>query len=86
MKRNEGYVYKNLLDKRKKVNLNFQVIALVKTADLKKPFSKGDTTKRSYKVFKMKKIVIDTIPSYHIDILPERYNKAFLKRTNLSLR
>ena len=44
LKKIEGYVYKNLLNKRKKVKPKFQVNDLVGTADLKKPFSKGDTS------------------------------------------
>ena len=44
LKKNEAYVYKKLLDKRKKVNPKFQINDLVRTADLKKTFSKGDTT------------------------------------------
>ena len=44
LKKNEGYVYKNLLDKRKKVKPKFQINDLVRTADLKRTFSKGDTT------------------------------------------
>ena len=43
LKKNEGYVYKNLLDKRKKITPNFQINDLVRTADLRKTFSKGDT-------------------------------------------
>ena len=44
LKKNEGYVYKNLLDKRRKVTPKFQVNNLIRTADIKKTFSKGDTT------------------------------------------
>ena len=44
LKKNEGYVYKNLLHKRKKVTPKFQINDLVRTADLKRTFSKGDTT------------------------------------------
>ena len=44
VKKNEGCVYKNLLDKRKKITPKFQINDLVRTADLKKMFSKGDTT------------------------------------------
>ena len=40
LKKNEGYVYKNLLDKRKKVKLKFQINDLVKTTDLKENFLK----------------------------------------------
>ena len=38
LKKNEGYVYKNLLDKRKKVKPKFQINDLVRTTDLKKRF------------------------------------------------
>ena len=44
LKKNVGFVYKNSLDKRKKVKPKFQINDLVRTADLKKTFSKGDTT------------------------------------------
>ena len=38
-KKNEGYVYKNLIDERKKIKTKFQINDLVRTADLKKTFS-----------------------------------------------
>ena len=44
LKKNEGYVYKNFLEKRKRITPKFQENDLVRTADLKKTFSKGDTT------------------------------------------
>ena len=44
LKKNEGLVHKNLLDKRKKVKPKYEMGDLVRTADLKKTFSKGDTT------------------------------------------
>ena len=84
VKKNEGFVYKNLLDKRKKVNPKFQINDLVRTADLKKTFSKGDTTNWSYKIYKITEIINDTIPSYHIDNLKERYNESLLKKTELT--
>ena len=48
LKKNEGFVYKNLLDKRMKITPKFQLNDLVRTADLKRTFSKGDTTNWSY--------------------------------------
>ena len=63
LKKNEGYVYKNLLDKRKKVKPKYEIGDLVRTADLKKTFSKGDTTNWSYKMYKITEIINDTIPS-----------------------
>ena len=86
LKKNEGYVYKNLLDKREKVKPKLQINDLVRTADLKRTFSKGDTTNWSYKLYKITEIINDTIPTYHIDNLPERYNEALLKKTELTLK
>ena len=85
LKKNEGFVYKNLLDKRKKVKPKFQINDLVRTADLKKTFSKGDMTNWSYKLYKITEIINDTIPSYKIDNLKERYNEALLKKTELTM-
>ena len=86
LKKNEGYVYKNLLDKRKKVKPKFQINDLVRTADIKKTFSKGDTTNWSYKLYKITETINDTIPSYHIDNLKERYNESLLQKTDLTLK
>ena len=86
LKKNEGFVYNTLVDKRKKVKPNFQKNDLVRVADLKKTFSKGDTTNWSYKLYKNTEIFNDTIPSYYIDKLPERYNESILKKTELSMK
>ena len=86
LKTNEGFVYKNLLDKRKKVKPKFQINDLVRTADLKKTFSKRDTTNWSYKLYKITEIIKDTKPSYKIDNLKERYNESLLKKTELTIK
>ena len=85
LKKNEGFVYKNLTDKRNKIKPKFQINDHVRTADLNKTFSKGDTTNWSYKLYKITEIINDTIPSYKINNLPERYNESLLKKTNLTL-
>ena len=85
MEKNEGFVYKNLLDKRKKIKPKYEIGDLVRTADLRKTFSKGDTTNWSYKLYKITQIIKDTIPSYHIDNLKERYNESLLKKTELTM-
>ena len=64
----------------------FQVNDLVRTADLKKKFSKGDTTNWSYKLYEITEIINDTIPSYKIDNLKEKYNEALLKKTELTMK
>ena len=86
LKKNEGYVYVNLLDKRKKIKAKYQINDLVRVADLKRTFSKGDTTNLSYKLYKITEIINDTIPSYHIDNLPERYNVSLLKKAGLTMK
>ena len=86
LKKNEGFVYKNLIDKRNKIKPKYEIRDLVRTADLKKTFSKGDTTNWSYKLYKITEIINDTIPSYRLDNLKERYNEALLKKTELTLK
>ena len=81
LKKNESFVYKNLLDKQKKIKPKFQINDLVRVANLKKTFSKGDTTNWSYKLYKFTEIINDTIPIYKINNLPERYNESLLKKT-----
>ena len=87
LKKNEGFVYKNLLDKRKKIKPKFQINDLVRTADLRdKHFLKSDTTNWSFKLYKITEIINDIIPSYKINNLPERYNESLLKKTKLTLK
>ena len=86
LKKNEGFVYKNSIDKRNKIKTKFKINDLVRAADLKKTFSKGDTTNWSYKLYKITEIFNDTIPSYKINNLPERYNESLLKKTKLTLK
>ena len=86
MKKKERYVYQNLLDKRKKIISKFQIKNLVRTEDLKKTFSKSNTTHWSYKLHEITEIIIDTIPSYCFDNLPERLNEALLEKTTLTMK
>ena len=76
-KKNEGYVYKSFLDKRKKVKPKFQVNDLVRTADLKKTFSKCDTTNWSYNLYKITEYRVIALTIYQKDI-----TKAYWKRQN----
>ena len=48
LKKNERFVYQKLLGKRKKIKPENKIDDLVRTADLKRNFSKGDTTNWSY--------------------------------------
>ena len=84
-KANEKLVYSNLQDRRVRQKPKFKLGQLVRTADIKKVFSKGDSTNWSYKLYTITEIIYDTIPSYRIDYLPERYNENLLLPTKLSL-
>ena len=63
----------------------FQVNYLFRTADIKKTFSKWDMTNWFYNLYKITEFVNDTIPSYKIDDLKERFTEALLKKTELTL-
>ena len=84
-KLNPKLVYNNLKDDRKVRKPKFKLGDLVRTADIKKVFSKGDSTNWSYKLYTITEVIHDTIPSYRIDYLPERYNENLLIPTKLSL-
>ena len=84
-KSNENLVYSKLQDKRRKLNLKFKLGQLVRTADIKKVFSRGVSTNNSYILYTITEIVHDTIPSYRINNLPERYSENLLLPTKLSL-
>ena len=86
LKKLEGVVFNNFLDKLRRVIPNFQINDLVRTGEIKKTFSKGNTTNWSFKLYKFTEIFNNTIPSYHIDNIPERYNEALLKKTELPLK
>ena len=85
-KSNERNVYSNLRDDRQKHRLKYKLGQLVRTADIKRVFSKGDSTNYSYKLYTITEIIHDTIPSYRLNYLPERYNQSLLLPTKLSLQ
>ena len=84
-KSNEKIVYNNLKDKRKKPDPKFKLGQLVRTADIKRVFSRGDSTNWSYKLYTITEVIHDIIPSYRIDYLPERYNENLLLPSKLTL-
>ena len=84
-KSNEKEVYSNLKDNREAHKPKIILRQLVRTADIKLVFSKGDSTNWSYILYTKIEVIHDTIPSYRIDFLPERYNENLLLPTKLSL-
>ena len=84
-KSNERKVCTNLQDRRDKQKPKYKLGQLFLTADIKKVFSKGDNTNYSYKMYTITEVIHDTIPSYRINYLPERYNQNLLLPTKLTL-
>ena len=84
-KSNEKKVYSNLQDQRVRHQPKFKIGQLVRTADIKKVFSKGDSTSWSYKLYTITEVLYNTIHSYRINYLPERYNKNLLLPAKLTL-
>ena len=62
LKKNEGFVYRSLSDKRKKVKPKFQVNDLDRTADVKKTFPKEVRLTGPINCIKLQKKINDTIP------------------------
>ena len=84
-KSNEKEVYSNLQDRRVKQQPKFKLGDLVRTSDIKRVFSKGDSTSYSYKLYTITEIIRDTIASYRLNYLPERYNENLLLPTKRTL-
>ena len=78
-------VNSNLRDDRVKQKPKYKLGQLIRTADIKRVFSTGDSTNYSYKLYTITDVIHNTIPSYRIDYLPERYNENILLPTKLSL-
>ena len=74
---NEKEVYSNLQDRRVKQPPIFKLGDLVRTTDIKRVFSKGDSINWSYKLYTITELFYDTIPSHRIDYLPEIFHELF---------
>ena len=84
-KSNEKLLFSTLADKRQKQTPKNQLGQLVRSADIKRVFSKGYSTNWSYKVYTITEVIHDTIPSYRYDYLLERFNQNLLLSTNLTV-
>ena len=84
-KSKEKEVYSNLQDRRIKQQPKCKLSQLVRTAEIKRTFSKGDSTNWSYKLYTITELIHDSIPSYRLNYLPERYNENLVLPTKLTL-
>ena len=80
-KSKEKEVYSNLQDRRGRQKPKFKLAQLVRTADIKRVFSKVDSTNWSYKLYTITEILHDSVASIRIEYLPERYNQNLLLPT-----
>ena len=69
---NEKLVYSNRQGRRVRQQPKLKLEHLVRTADIKRVFSKVDSTNWSYKLYTTTEVIHDTIPSHRTDLLPER--------------
>ena len=60
----EKEVYSNLRDRRVKQKPKFKLGQLVRTADIKRVFSKGDSTNWSFNLYTITEVIHDSVPSY----------------------
>ena len=81
---NEKGIYSSHHDPRVKQKPEFHLRDLVRTADMKKVLTKVESTIYSYKIHTITEVIHDTIPSYRIDYLPERFNQNLIIPTKLS--
>ena len=85
LKKNEELVYSNLKDRREVRKPKFKLGQRVRSADIKRVFSKGDSTNWSYNLYTITEVIHDTMPSYRINFLHERFNQNLLLPTKVNL-
>ena len=81
-KSNERKVYSNFQDKRRKFNPKDKLGDLVRTADIKRVFSKGDSTNYSYKLYTITEIIHDLFPAIESTICPRDIMKIYYYQIN----
>ena len=78
-------VYSNLQDTRVKQQPKYKLGQLVGTTDIKRVFSKSDSTNYSYKLYTITEVIHETIPGYRIDYVPKRFVQNLLLPTKISM-
>ena len=71
-KSNEKEVYHKLQDRRVRQKPKFKLGQIIRAADIRKVFSKGDSINYSFKLYTLTEVIHCTIPSYRVDYLPEK--------------
>ena len=84
-KSNEKEVFSNLKDKREIRKPKYKLLQLIRSADIRRVFSKGDSTNYSFKIYTITEVFNDTVPSYRKDYLPETPTEILVLPTKLTL-
>ena len=84
-KSNEKENYSNLQDRRDRQTPKFKLVDLVRTADIKRVFTKGDGTNCSYQLYTITEVIQDTIPSYRDIVKTFYYLQNFLSMKTIKL-
>ena len=71
-------LFKSTKQKTKK-SPKYKLGQLVRTFDIRRVYSKSDSTNWSYNLSTITEVIHDTVPSYRINYLPERYNQYLLR-------
>ena len=82
----KGLFLLKIIRQNKKIKAKFKINDLVKTADLGRTFSKGDSTNWSHILYKITELINEMIQTYRIKDSPERYNEALSKHTKLTMK
>ena len=77
---------KVFLEETKKMKPNYKIQDLVRTLDLRKWFSKRDSTNWYYNIYEITGVVNATKPSYKIDHILEKNREALMRKTNLTFK
>ena len=82
-KTREKLVFDNHRDDRVKQKPKYKLEQIIRSADIKKVFSKGDSKNYSYKLYTKTEVIHDNIPLCRINYLPRRYNESSFFPTKL---
>ena len=78
-------MYNNLKDNGEVQTPRYKLGQLVRTADIKRVFSKSGSTNYSYILHTITAVILDTLSSYRFNYLIERYDESLLLPTKLTL-
>ena len=77
--------HSNLQGRKEKYKPIYQLGQLLRSADIKSFFSKGETTNYSYKIYAFTEVINNTTPSRRFNCLSKIYYENILRSTKITL-